>query len=78
MRWPWLAAALLLGVAAFAIYWSVSSPTFVAGFAAVAMAAAWKGIRPHFRLRDMKETERQKLREGESFSPKPTHGGESR
>ena len=78
MHWLWLAAALFLGVAAFAIYWSFSNPAFVAGLAAVAMGAAWKAILPRFRLRDMTQAERRKLREGQSMSPKPRHGGESR
>jgi|GEM_PF-3216118 len=78
MRWLYLAAALLLGAAAFALYWSFSSPEFVAGLAAMAMGAAWKAILPNFRPRDMTEGERQRLREGESISPKPPHGGESR
>lgn len=78
MRWFWLAAALLLGVAAFAVYWSFSSPAFVAGLAAVAMGAAWKAVVPRFRLRDMSEAEHQRFREGESISPKPPYGGEAR
>jgi len=78
MRWLWLAAALLSGVAAFALYQSFSSPAFVASLAAVAMGAAWKAILPGFRPREMTEAERQRFREGESSSPKPPHGGESR
>ncbi len=79
MRWLWLAAALLLGVAAFALYWSFSSPTFVAGLAAVAMGAAWKAILPGFRPRNLTPAERQKIREGESINPKAHgHGGKSR
>ena len=78
MRWLWLAAALLLGAAAFLLYWSFSSPEFVAGLAAVAVGAAWKAILPNFRPRDMTEAERQKFREGQSISPKPRNGGESR
>lgn len=77
MRWLYLAAALLLGAAAFALYQSFTSPTFVAGLAAVALGAAWKAIMPSLRPRDMTEAERQKIREGESISPKPRHGGES-
>lgn len=78
MRWLWLAAALLLGVAAFALYQSFSSPAFVAALSVVAMGAAWKAILPGFRLRDMTDAERREFREGESISPKPSHGGESR
>ncbi len=78
MRWLWLAAALLLGAAAFAIYWSFSSPEFVAGLAAVAIGAAWKALLPSLRSRNMTPAERQRIRQGESISPKPPHGGESR
>ena len=79
MRWLWLAAALLLGVAAFAIYRSFSSPAFVAGLMAVAMGAVWKAILPGFKPRDMTEAERQKFRQGESIATKAHgHGGESR
>ena len=78
MRWLWLAAALLLGVAAFAIYRSFTSPAFVAGLVAVAAGAAWKAILPSLRPRDLTAAERQKIRQGESISPKPPHGGESR
>jgi hypothetical protein len=77
MRWLWLAAALLLGVAALAIYQSVTSPAFVAALTAVAIGAAWKAMLPGFRPRDFTPAERQKFREGESISPKPRHGGES-
>ncbi len=78
MRWLYLAAAVLIGAAAFAIYWSFTNPAFVAGLAAVAIGAAWKAFMPSLRLRNMTEAERQKLREGLSISPKPRHGGESR
>ena len=42
----WLAGAVLLGAAAFAIYGAFQSPTFVAGLSALAAAAAWKAIAP--------------------------------
>ena len=77
MRWLWLAAALLLGVAAYTLYWSFTNPAFVVGLAAAAIGAAWKAILPSLRPRDLTAAERQKIRQGESISPKPPHGGES-
>lgn len=42
----WLVGAVLLGVAALAVYGAFQSPTFVAGLSAMAAAAAWKAIKP--------------------------------
>lgn len=45
MRWLlWLAGAVLLGVAALAVYMAFQSPAFVAGLSALAAAAAAKAI----------------------------------
>ena len=77
MRWLWLAAALLLGVAAFALYWSFSQPAFVAGLTAVAMGAAWKAILSGLRPREMTADEERRFREGESISRRG-RGGEGR
>lgn len=41
----WLAGAVLLGVAALAVYMAFQSPTFVAGLSALAAAAAAKAIK---------------------------------
>ena len=46
MKWLWLAATVILAVAAAATWWAFSSPTFVAGLAAIAAAAAWKAVVP--------------------------------
>jgi hypothetical protein len=42
----WAVGAVLLAVAAFAVYTAFQSPTFVAGLSALAAAAAWKAIAP--------------------------------
>jgi len=46
MRWLlWLAGAVLLGVAALAVYVAFQSPAFVAGLSALAAAAAAQAVK---------------------------------
>lgn len=46
MRWWWLIAAILLGVAAVSVYGAFQSPTFVSGLLGVALLAAYNAIQP--------------------------------
>ena len=46
MRWIWIAAAILTGVAAFSVWFAFQRPDFVAGLVAIAAAAAWKAFGP--------------------------------
>ena len=46
MRWLWIGAAVLLGIAALSVYAAFQSPTFVAGLTALATAAIWKALAP--------------------------------
>lgn len=52
-----MAGAVLLGVAAFAVYGAFQSPTFVAGLSALAAAAAWKALAPAIAQRRAPEDE---------------------
>lgn len=42
----WAAGAVILAVAAVAVYGAFQSPTFVAGLTALAAGAAWQAIKP--------------------------------
>ena len=53
----WAVGAVLLAVAAFAVYSAFQSPTFVAGLSALAAAAAWKAIKPVVTKRNSPEIE---------------------
>ena len=58
MRWLWIGAAVLLGIAALSVYTAFQSPTFVAGLTAIAAAAVWKAIAPAV-AKPMSEAERK-------------------
>ena len=44
MKWLWLAAAVLLAVAAFAVFWAFQRPDFVVGLLVATAAAAFKAL----------------------------------
>lgn len=46
MKWLWIGGALLVLVAAAAVWYAFNDPAFVAGLSAIAAAAAWKAIAP--------------------------------
>ena len=46
MRWLWAAFALLLGVAAVALWYYISQPGWVVGFTAASLAALYKALKP--------------------------------
>ena len=65
MRWIWLAAAVLVAVAAGATWFAFQRPDFVAGLAAVAATAAFKALKPDLKRYWAKHTpeEWRKIRE---------------
>lgn len=46
MKWLWLAAAVVMIAAAGSVWYAFQRPDFVAGLTAVAVAAAWKALKP--------------------------------
>ena len=78
MRWLWLAAAVLLGVAAVSVYMAFQSPSFVAGFTILAAGAVWKAIAPAVFRRMPPEQEaewRKRVSRGEAEQPWKGHRG---
>ena len=55
----WLGGAVILGVAAFAVYRAFQSPDFVAGLTVLALAAATKAIVPVITRRNPPEIEQR-------------------
>ena len=79
MRWFWLAATILLAVAAFAVWRAFTSPAFVAGLIATAAGVAVKALLPVFKPRDLSEAERETIRQGGDVGRKAHgHGGENK
>ena len=76
MRWLWLAAAVLLGVAAVSVYVAFQSPSFVAGLTALAAGAVWKAVAPAILRRMPPEKEaawRKRVSRGEPDQPPRGH-----
>jgi hypothetical protein len=46
MKWFWIAAFVLLAIAAASVWFAFQRPDFVAGLTAAAVAAAWKAFAP--------------------------------
>jgi hypothetical protein len=46
MKWFWIAAFVLLAIAAVSVWFAFQRPDFVAGLTAAAVAAAWKAFAP--------------------------------
>ena len=55
----WAIGAVILAVAAFAVYQAFQSPAFVAGLSALAAGAAWKAIKPVITRRNPPEIEQR-------------------
>jgi pimeloyl-ACP methyl ester carboxylesterase len=67
MKWLWLSGAVILAVAAVAVWYAFQRPDFVAGLVAVATAAAWKALAPAIVKRKSADEEaiwRDAIREG--------------
>ena len=45
-RWLWIGGAVLLAIAAAAVWFAFQRPDFVAGLVAVAAGAVWKALAP--------------------------------
>jgi hypothetical protein len=58
MRWLWIAAFVLLAIAAVSVWFAFQRHEFVAGLTAAAVAAAWKAFAPNI----FKWTETPKLK----------------
>jgi membrane protein YdbS with pleckstrin-like domain len=68
MRWLWIAACVLLAVAAVSVWFAFQRPDFVVGLSAAAAVAAWQAFAPRlFRRNPAKEkAERERQSHGQS------------
>lgn len=79
MKWVWIGAAVLFGIAAVSVFFAFQRPDFVAGLTAAAIAAAfgaaWPGFLRIFRRKSPEEeaADRDRDRRGE-FGPRRPPG----
>ncbi len=66
MPWFWLGGAVLMAVAAAAVWFAFQRPDFVARLVSVAAGALWKALAPSLAPRDLTLEERAKERRGEN------------